>query len=608
MTYDTSITAAAALAPAAARSFFARTGAVAVTLLALLAAPGPAAQPADPQMAGGPGAFKGLGAPAHAKVPVAWNRYYDHSGITDICKRLAAEHPGLCRLETIGDSYAGRDIWALTITDFGVGEPAKKAGYYIDGNIHSNELQGSEVALYTAWYLLENFGHVDWITHLVQEHTFYVVPSINPDARDDFLHNANSAHSPRSGVVPRDDDGDGLVDEDRAVDLDGDGNITQMRKADPNGRWKTSPDDPRLMVACEPDEKGQWTLLGEEGMDNDHDGLVAEDRLGSYDPNRDWGWNWAPRYVQSGADRYPFSLPETRAVRDFFVAHPNIAGAQTYHNAAGMILRGPGERGDRVLPEDIATFDLIGKRGEEILPGYRYLTIWSGLYTVYGGEIDWFYGARGVVGFSNELWTAWNMFRKDPPGGGGGSFFGGQSDTYRFDRLLLFGEGVVPWRKFRHPRFGDVEIGGLKKMWTRMPPTFLLEEECHRNMAFTLFHAWTMPLLHVDSLRVTALPGGLRQVDVAVVNERPMPTHTGQDRVNRISPPDAVTLGVPGGKVLAGFVVENEYLGNVTEQKRHPERIEVPGIGGNSVLKLRWMVSGGGAPAVRVESVRATVR
>ncbi|MBI5837562.1 MAG: peptidase M14 [Candidatus Eisenbacteria bacterium] len=585
-------------------SDFARATLIAACLGACLAAASSAAPAPDAALAGGPGAFKGMGAPAHPKVPVAWNRYYDHAGITDICRRLAAAHPGLCRLESIGKSYAGRDLWALTITDFSAGDPARRSGYYIDGNIHANELQGSEVALYTAWYLLENFGVVEGITRLVRERTFYIVPTINPDGRDDFLHRANSPNSPRSGVVPRDDDGDGQPDEDQAADLDGDGNITQMRKADPNGRWKTSPDDPRLMVTCEPDEKGQWTLLGEEGTDQDRDGSVAEDPTGYYDPNRDWGWNWAPRYVQQGAERYPFSLPESRAVRDFVRAHPNIAGAQTYHNAMGAILKGPGERSDAFQPEDVATFDLVGRRGEEVLPGYRYLTVWSGLYTVYGGELDWFYGARGVLCFSNELWTAWNLFRKDA----GGGFFGAQPDLYRFDRLLLFGEGVVPWRAYRHPQFGDVEIGGLKKMWTRMPPTFLLEEECHRNMAFTLFHAWTLPLVHVDSLRVTALPGGVRQVDVRVVNERPMATHTAQDRVNRITPPDAFTLTVPGGKVLAGFAVDNEYLGNLAEQKEHPERLVVPGIAGNGVLKLRWLVSGDGAPTVTVESVRATVR
>jgi hypothetical protein len=45
-----------------------------------------------------------------------------------------------------------------------------------------------------------------------------------------------------------------------------------------------------------------------EGIDNDRDGLVNEDLIGTYDPNRDWGWNWQPNYVQNGALFYPGTL------------------------------------------------------------------------------------------------------------------------------------------------------------------------------------------------------------------------------------------------------------------------------------------------------------
>ena len=39
---------------------------------------------------------------------------------------------------------------------------------------------------------------------------------------------------------------------------------------------------------------------------------------------------------------YPFQLPEAKAINDFLMTHPNIAGVQSYHNNGGMILRGPG--------------------------------------------------------------------------------------------------------------------------------------------------------------------------------------------------------------------------------------------------------------------------
>ena len=136
------------------------------------------------------------------------------------------------------------------------------------------------------------------------------------------------------------------------------------------------------MIPVLPGEKGEYDLLGQEGFDNDGDGVVNEDADGGYDPNRNWPWRWAPQYVQGGSDPYPTSLVETRNVMNFVIAHPNIAGAQSYHNSGGMLLRGPGVPQDEYRPQDVQVFDQIGRIGEEILPGYRYMIVWKDLYIV----------------------------------------------------------------------------------------------------------------------------------------------------------------------------------------------------------------------------------
>src|SRR4051812_34265321 len=97
--------------------------------------------------------FKAAGSPANPKVPLSWNKYYDHAGISEICRKIVAAHPDLAKLESIGKSFEGRDLWCLTITDYKKGNAATKPAIYIDGNIHSNEIQGAEFAMYTAWYL-----------------------------------------------------------------------------------------------------------------------------------------------------------------------------------------------------------------------------------------------------------------------------------------------------------------------------------------------------------------------------------------------------------------------------------------------------------------------
>lgn len=537
-----------------------------------------------------------VGTPPNPKVSISWNRYNDYAAITEICKKLAAAHPSLVKLEVIGKSYKGKDLWVMTISDSKKGNPDQKPAMYIDGNIHSNEIQGSEFALYTAWYLAEMYAEGNKsIQSLLADKTFYIVPTINPDARDHFIHQANTAHSPRTGLIPIDNDRDGLDNEDGFDDLDGDGHITMMRRKNPNGRYKVDPSDSRRMIMVGYDEKGEYELLGSEGIDNDGDGLVNEDGEGAYDPNRDWGWNWQPNYIQGGAYKYPFSIPENRAVVDFVMKHPNIAAAQSYHNNGGMILRGPGaaEDVDTYNPQDIRVYDALGKKGEELLPGYKYLVVYKDLYSVFGGELDWFYGGRGIYTFSNELWTAYAMYNKS----GAEST---QDQLYSFDKDLLMKDAFVDWKPFKHPQYGDIEIGGFKKNYTRLHPGFLLESDAHRNMAFSVFHAYHTPKLSVDEIEVKDIGGGLKQVTAVVSNERMIPTHSSQDIKNNIEIPDIVSL--TGGTVVAGMVVNNRDLGISTEQKLDPANIRVANIAGNSYVTVRWLVKGGSKFTVNVNS------
>jgi hypothetical protein len=541
--------------------------------------------------------YKPMGAPADPKVSVQWNRYHDYGDATKILRELAAKHPKRCRLQSLGKSYGKRDMWILTITE---GTPETKPAFYIDGGIHANELQGPEVVLYTAWYLLEMYGRNDFITRLLRERVFYLVPMLSPDSRDAHMHKPNTTHSPRSGQRPIDDDRDGIADEDGPDDLDGDGNITQMRVRDPHGKWKRHREFPNFLVRIEEGEKGEYSILGAEGIDNDGDGRINEDGDGYYDPNRDWAWNWQPAYVQGGAYRYPFSIEENRMVADFILAHPNISGAQSYHNSGGMILRGPGAKDDRYDSADLHVYDELGKKAELMLPGYKYMNVAEDLYEVYGGELDWIYAMRGAFTFTNELFTPFNLFRKETEGG----WFGKKEDLHRFNKYLLFEEGTVPWKEVDHPFYGKIEVGGLKKNWMRQPPSFLLEEECHRNMAFTLYHADQMPLVKVLSIDTRDLGSGLTEVTAVIGNDRLTPTHAAVDVRKKITPPDRATLSGKDLRVIAALTSPDRFFRSPTEQKRTPAEILLPNIPGRSVRYLRWIVRGEGPFTVTLRSIK----
>jgi Zinc carboxypeptidase len=542
--------------------------------------------------------FRAVGTPEKPKVQVSWDRYYTYDGITDICHKLAAAHPDIVHLSSIGKSFQGKEMWVLTVTDFKTGNPDRKPGFYLDGNIHSNEVQGTEMALYTAWYLSESFD-VPFIRELLGDKVFYIVPTINPDARDHFMKKPNSPHSPRSGLLPIDNDRDMGVNEDGFDDLDGDGNITQMIRKTPQGRFKKDPNEPRRLIPVKPEEPGEYEILGFEGIDNDGDGRVNEDGEGYYDPNRDWGWKWQPNYIQNGAYKYPFSLPENRNILNFVMSHPNIAGAQSFHNNGGQILRGPGAEEDinTYSPEDIRIYDAIGKKGEIMIPGYHYLIIYKDLYTVFGGEIDWFYGGRGVYTFSNELFNSFQYFGKNPVAN---EIDDGVSEPYLFDKLLLFGDGVVSWKEYEHPQYGKIEIGGVRKNFTRAHPGFLLESDSHRNMSFVLYHAYHMPKLEVSEITERKLGNGLTEVTAVIANQRIMPTHSGQDLKYKIERPDYISL--IGTDVITGMIVDNRDMGITREQKNNPGVLEIENIRGMGAVIVRWVVKGDAKYTVSVDS------
>jgi len=534
--------------------------------------------------------FPAVGAPARPKVPVVWNRFNDVQGLYDILNRIQAAYPELCSVEVIGQSHEGRPIMAMTLTDPSGGPAKDKPGFYIDGNIHGNEVQGGEAVVYTAWWLCEQHGRVPEVQRLLRERVFYLLPTINPDGRDDWFHahhEIHNQHTSRGGKMPRDDDRDGVMDEDGPEDLNGDGHITQMRRANPSGRWVTHPDWPDVMREAKSGQPGAYDLWWQEGYDNDHDGEINEDEVGGYDPNRNWPWDWQPRYVQGGSHDAPGSLPETRAVMEYVIARPNIAGMQSYHNAGGMILRPPGREGGRVYDEDESMLRRIGERGSEIAPFYSNWVVWKDLYTVWGGEFDWFYGARGIAGYTNEMWTRANMERRVEPKDGDAD-----AEERRFAKDLLFDEPVVPWTKVQHPTLGEIEVGGYVKEFGRVPPAFLLEEELHRNMATTLYHADQMPRLAFGNVSAKSLGNGRWQLDVEVRNSRQMATRLAVERERNFGRPDIASLDYTDRVIAGGQLTGDEQLSTFKPVRYRPHRLAVSHVPGLGSVMLRWVIQG----------------
>ena len=542
--------------------------------------------------------FKAVGSPANPKVKASWNHYYTNAGIEALCKEMVKAYPNLVKLESIGKSVGNRDIWVLTVSDFTKGDPNRKPAMWVDANIHGNEIQGTEMGLYIAWYLTENFKDNAFIQELLEQKTFYINPTINPDGRAVFTEEAGSL---RSGILPLDTDRDGIAGEDGPQDLNGDGFITQMRRKNPNGTHIVDPNYPNRLIPAPVGVQGQYDLLGNEALDMDGDGRAGEDGPGGYDPNRDFGYNWQPNFIQSGALKYPFSLPESQACNRFWLAHPNIAGAQNFHNNGGMLLSPPGSEMDvnNVSRTDRAVYDAIGKKGEELIPGYKYMVIYKDLYTVYGGAVDWAAFGRGIFTFSNELWNAEQMYR--------GAYQGDRATMMEeFNKTLLLGDAYVPWTEYDHPKYGKIEIGGLKKNApARLHPGFLFEADAHRNAMFVIHHAYHTPQLKIASVSEKALAGGYREITAEIVNSRLMPTHSSFDMANKIERPDWISISGP--QVVVGMIMQDPFLNQGVEQKVNPQKLAVANIPGNGKVIVRWIVKGNQKYTITVDSAKGGV-
>jgi hypothetical protein len=544
-----------------------------------------------------------------SKVPIAFDRYYDSAQLGQFMRDIAAAYPDLVTVRSIGKSGEGREMLVAIVNAAKTGADTDKPAMWIDGNIHGNEVQAGEVVLYALWYLAKSYGVNERLTKLMDSSAFYLMPTINPDGRQYWFDHANTPHSSRQNQRHIDHDLDGEIGEDPPDDLDHDGQITQMWKEEPAGRWVRSQTDDRVFIRLRDDQTAApglktYTYLGEEGIDNDEDGRINEDGPFGDDMNRNWPCDWQPTHIQGGAGPYPLSAPETRSIVEFILARPNIVAGQSYHNAGGMILRGPGtEYRNRMYPgEDVRVYEEMQRIGEQLLPYYRGMVLYRDLYGVHGGEIDWLAESRGMFAFTNELWNEGKYFQRDNSS---------PSDEQRWlwrDRMA-FGQLFSPYKEFDHPQFGKILIGGLNKWSSRVTPTFMLEEECHRNFAFTMYHADQMPALEWGRVDVKKQAPGVWQITAEVRNTHLMPTRSGLQQRERIGRVDLWTLEPPaGGAVLTAAKVNGWYDLYARPVEHEPGRVQMPeGVPSRGSRLVRWFVQGpeGAAFEMRYSSERA---
>ncbi len=531
---------------------------------------------------------------AKSSTVLAFDGYHDYKASLEFMDHYVRTYPEICESFSIGKSYLGTEVKGVIITNRATGPHTAKSAYWADGNRHSSEVTGGEAVLYTIKYLCENYGTDPVVTDIVNNKVAYLIPKMNPDGSDLFL---NSPESLRSTVRPYDTDGDGLMDEDPAEDLDGDGYSRQMRWQDPDGQWVLDDSASNGMRRKRDDDTGPFYNMGAEGIDNDKDGRYNEDGTGGLDLHRNFPFNWRPNpeddatgrgRTQRGAGEYPLSEPEVRNIVIFLMQHPNINTVETYDTTVPMLLRPPSMGDDRLMhAKDEAWYLEYDRVGSQIT-GYERT---GNVYRDYGGgnplfghSPDFGYFAYGVIWYGDELWS------------GGRYDFDGDGEVTAEERQRLIDESPFPisdqpWTKVQHPDLGEVEVGGSSGKFIRSnPPPRLLEDEILKNVLWAVRKMEWMPLARVSGTEIRKVEDldDIFQVTARFVNEGRLPTALERAKEIHIVREDYAELRLPAGMSLV-------------DEAGNPRRPSMGGRGrsGRMMGMMGMMGSGGEQDAPR---------
>lgn len=482
--------------------------------------------------------------------PISWKRYYSYAEWTEIMLNIQKKYPHISDIESIGKSRMGRDQFLITITAKSSGKHSEKPAMWVDGAIHGNEVNGIMCSLYLMWHLLTRYDYDEYVHDLVDNCTFYILPGLNVDANESFVSYPNTPNNPREPYRPEDNDGDGLYDEDQTEDVDGDGELSTMYIEDPKGNYKLSPDKRQFIrVEDEKEEVRRFRRIGDEGYDNDGDGMINEDDIGGPDPNRNYPYGWN---LKDG-NPYPMSEPETRNVYEFQVAHPNIYASFHYHNTGRLIMfQAPPAKVSRTQPTQMSQRmqEFERRRREEMKKANKYaqffdrqveekyqhdmdvqtdiVTMGARILKNYRPTIAGLSGQApaatyymlGIYAYLIELWGSPD-FEADEDGDGRVS-----SDEYlKWIDTELTGEGWISPHKFDHPDLGEIWIGGsLKKHLRRTPPARYIEMEAMKNAQFVMYCASQFPKVEIDGVNVTPVTEDLYWIEVILKNDKVYPT------------------------------------------------------------------------------------
>lgn len=267
-------------------------------------------------------------------------RFHNYPEMIQALRALVAANSDIARMQSIGKTVEGRDLWAININSTPAQlktqrrTTADKPAAIFMGNHHAREHLSAEVPLMFAEHLLKNRREVR-ISKLLDTRDIWIIPMVNPDGVEYDIATARYQYWRKN----RRDNKDGTF----GVDLNRNYGF----------KWGTG------------------------GSDKD-----------------------TSSEIYMGPE--PFSEPETRAIRDFVISKPNTKVLLTFHTYSELILYPWGNTYDDIgNARDVAVFK---KMATTMAQWNHYKPEQSSdLYITSGDTTDWAYGERGIFAFTFEL-------------------------------------------------------------------------------------------------------------------------------------------------------------------------------------------------------------
>ena len=135
-----------------------------------------------------------------SEFPVGNEGYHSYTELTTEVAAVAAAHPDIVTVFSIGTSYQGRQLWAAKISDNVTVDEAEPEVLF-DGGTHADEHMGVEMTLRIFHWLVDGYGTDPRITTIVDTREVWIVFMVNPDGAE-FDISAGRYHHWRKNRQP----------------------------------------------------------------------------------------------------------------------------------------------------------------------------------------------------------------------------------------------------------------------------------------------------------------------------------------------------------------------------------------------------------------------